>query len=117
MTPWETVTDPQCPKEGELFKEIHAYGKVFEIRYGYYEERDRYTRYPEPIPLYPDFLQHPCYTDNGTPFATEIQDVCENFLGNRDANSVCGDCSYYRQREELLGTCTHPNRKAPKENL
>ena len=56
MTPWETVTDPQCPKEGELFKEIHAYGKVFEIRYGYYEERDRYTRYPEPIPLYPDFL-------------------------------------------------------------
>ena len=41
--------------EGRLFKRIELLGKVFEIYYGYYEEKDRKGQYNESIPIYPDF--------------------------------------------------------------
>ena len=31
-------------KEGELYRVVRAFGKTFEIYYGYYEESDRYGR-------------------------------------------------------------------------
>lgn len=97
---------PATPREGDLFKIIRIFGKTFEIRYGFYEECDRYTRFAEPIPIYPDFIKLPQYTDDGTPFVTAMQNPCESFEGKKDANSVCGDCALYRSCDELLGICT-----------
>ena len=99
-------------KEGDLYKVIKAYGKTFELRYGYYEEMDRYSKYNDPVPIYPNFIENPVYTDEGIPFATATQDPCKHFDGNRDQDSTCYNCSYYNKYEELLGTCTCPkNRK------
>lgn len=99
------------PKEGELFKIIQLFGKTFEIRYGFYEECDRHTQYAEPIAIYPNFEKEPQYTDDGTPFVTAMQSPCACFSGKMDENSVCGDCSYYRRGDELLGTCACPKNK------
>lgn len=96
------------PKEGDLFKVICLRGKCFEIRYGFYEERDRYIHNAEPIPIYPDFLSDPQYTDDGSPFVTAMQEPCETFEGRKTVDSGCGDCMFYRHGEELLGVCSCP---------
>ena len=100
------------PKEGELFKVIALHGRTFEIRYGFYEECDRLNRFAEPIEIYPDFLKHPQYTDEGIPFVTAIQTPCSHFTWKKDENSSCEECAYYQNGDELLGLCTCPlNRK------
>ena len=38
----------QVIKERDLYKVITIYGKTFELYYGYYEEKDRYSKYNEP---------------------------------------------------------------------
>lgn len=98
-------------KEGDLFKIIRAHGKTFEIRYGFYEECDRHSRYAEPMEIYPDFIKEPQYTDNGMPFITAIQSPCKRFNGKRNEDSTCEECSFYQHCEELLGICTHPKNK------
>lgn len=103
------------PREGDLFKLIILEGVTFEIRYGYYEERDRYIRFSEPMPLYPDFLRFPQYTREGIPFVTAIQDICKHFAGDKDPNSVCGDCAAYCHGDELIGTCGCPANKQKRE--
>lgn len=108
-------TDPErrtpIPKEGDLFKIIQLCGKTFEIRYGFYEDCDRYSPYAEPMEIYPDFIKDPQYTDDGMPFITAIQPPCENFDGKQNENSTCEECSFYQQGEELLGICTSPENK------
>lgn len=99
------------PKEGDLFKTIFLEGVSFDIRYGFYEDRDRHTQFAEPMPLYPDFTRSPVYTPEGVPFVTAIQDICKHFIGKQDINSVCGDCAAYRHGDELIGTCSCPNNK------
>ena len=47
-------------QEGDLYEVLEVYGHTFELRYGYYEERERARG--EPIPIYPDFKKHPLYT-------------------------------------------------------
>lgn len=100
---------PVIPKEGELFKIIELYGKTFEIRYGFYEERDRHNRYAEPVEIYPDFIEKPVYTDEGFPFVTAIQTPCQNFVGEKNENSTCEECAYYQHCEELLAICRCPH--------
>ena len=55
------------PKEGDLFKIIQIHGKTFEIRYGFYEERDRLGRFAEPIEIYPDFIKETIYELDAPP--------------------------------------------------
>ena len=93
------------PKEGDLFKVIQLCGEIFEIIYGFYEECDRYTSTAEPIPIYPNFIETPRYTNEGFPFVTEMQIPCKYFEGIQDENSACGDCSLYIHGDELLGIC------------
>ena len=76
------------PREGDLFRIIRTCGKTFEIRYGYYEERDRHTQFAEPVPIYPDFTELPQYTDDGTPFVTAMQNPCESFEGKLAVGNV-----------------------------
>ena len=98
-------------REGELYKVITTHGKSFEIYYGYYEESDRYSKYPEPIEVFPDFLTVPMFTDEGVPFATAIQKPCEHFKKVRDVNDCCLDCAYYESGCELIGICRHRERQ------
>ena len=93
------------PKEGELFKVITAYGKTFEIVYGFYDDRERHNGFAEPVPIYPDFEKAPQFAEDGKPFVTAMQNPCESFDGEKDDNSACGDCSHYRHCDELIGTC------------
>ncbi|MBQ7357652.1 MAG: hypothetical protein IJW65_02830 [Clostridia bacterium] len=101
------------PKEGDLFKVIEYMGQRFEIRYGYYEEKDRMF---EPMAIYPNFLYQPVYTDDGTPFVTAMQQPCRLFRGKKDENSTCEDCLYYQKCEELIGVCSCSKNKKPTDN-
>ena len=93
------------PREGELYKIIEAYGKRFDIYYGYYEDADRQSPYAKPIELYPDFIKSPTYTDDGIPFVTAMQRPCEHFKGEYDEDNTCYQCSHYEGCDELLGVC------------
>lgn len=102
------------PKEGEIYKTVTAFGKTFELRYGYYEECDRSTPLiNEPVPIYPDFIKEPAYTDTGEPFVTMIQDACPRFDGNapRTPDTTCEECKYFKRGEDWFGICTCPENK------
>lgn len=99
------------PREGELYKEVTVGGKVFELRYGYYEEFERNGRFNDPIPIYPDFIEYPVYTDEGHPIVTAMQDVCANYeCAHDDDGDSCQDCKYFKKHEDLFGICQSPDR-------
>ena len=100
----DTTSRATEPCEGELFKRVELCGRVFELRYGYYEEKDRRSL---PDIIYPDFAVNPIYTDDGRPFVTMMQDACENYSGKlaRCGDSICKDCDYLGERVEWLGVC------------
>ncbi len=97
-------------KEGELYKVIEAHGKTFELRYGYYEDRDRQNPHIEPMEMYPNFIEKPLYTDEGIPFVTAMQSICKQFkLKSKECDegvdNTCYNCAHYEQCQELLGLC------------
>ena len=97
-------------KDGELYKRIILFNKDFEIRYGYYEEFEKKSKFSEPVPIYPDFEHKPVYTSDGYPFVTQMQSLCPH--GDSSfPDGCCVDCSYYRQGDDLIGICTCPKRK------
>ena len=104
----EKNTSPQNtrPKEGDLYRVIKTHGRVFEIHYGYYDDADRQNPFVEPMEMYPNFVEHPVYTETGIPFATAMQPPCEYFRGDADEDNTCYQCGYYARCEELLGVCT-----------
>ena len=97
-------------KEGELYRTLTVAGRDFPIYYGYYEERDRYGKYGEPLPIFPNFLASPQYTADGVPYATEMQDICEHYDG-LDCGDCCADCRQYERGEDLIGLCRSAARK------
>ena len=96
------------PKEGDLYKEVTVSGKTFRLLYGYYESFERESPFSEPIPIYPDFMKEPCYTEEGKPIATAMQNICEHYSGKMDEDSSCSDCSFFQSSEELFGLCHCP---------
>ena len=103
-------------REGELYRVITAFGKTFEIYYGYYEESDRYSKYPQPVEVFPNFVKEPLYTEDGIPFVTAIQDTCEHYKKVRDTADKCADCLYFEKGEELFGLCRcRERRREPKK--
>ena len=92
-------------KEGELYKRVDAFGESFELYYGYYEDFERENG--EPIPIYPDFLKEPCYTAQGQPFVTQMQDMCEQGVFRRSGllDRCCGNCAHFASGEDLFGIC------------
>lgn len=93
-------------REGDLYKRVTAFGKTFDLYYGYYEEFER--EHSEPIPIYPDFFADPQYTEEGHPFATQMQDMCDHgaFREAHLQDQCCGNCSYFKSGEDLFGICT-----------
>lgn len=96
-------------REGDLYRVICAFGREFALHYGYYDECERTSRYGEPVPIYPDFRATPCYTADGRPFVTAMQDACEHHEGG-DREDGCHGCRHYEQCEEFLGVCKHTKR-------
>ncbi len=97
-------------KEGDLYKVIQLSGHTFEIRYGYYEEQDRFSKYGEPIPIFPDFVTAPVFDATGHPFVTAMQDACPHFSGG-DSCDTCFECSHFEAGEDLIGVCKSNQRK------
>lgn len=102
-----------APNEGSLYKKVTTFGKTFELRYGYYEERDRINPLCNPVVIYPDFLSSPLYTDSGEPFVTAMQDACGRYDGEekRTPDTTCAECKYYSSGEEWFGLCTCADNK------
>lgn len=91
-------------KEGTLYKTLNIYNRTFEILYGYYEDYERESDMAEPIPIYPNFLKNPLYTNEGRPFVTKMQSLCE-YGKSRFAEGCCADCPHYIHGEDLIGIC------------
>lgn len=105
-----TAQEETKRKEGDLFKVITAYGKTFEIYYGYYDDADRRNPCVEPMEMYPDFSASPVFTDDGYPFVVAMQKPCGYFCGEPDEDNTCYQCKHYERCEELIGVCRHEKR-------
>lgn len=97
-------------REGDLYGIADVCGKVFEIRYGYYEEFERNSKYNDPVPVYPDLYKSPEYNDEGHPIVTQMQQVCEHYKGNQ-AQGRCGLCPHFQKSELLFGLCKCSSRQ------
>ena len=91
-------------KEGDLYKEVTVGGKTFQLRYGYYEPFERERWLDEPIPIYPNFIIDPLYTQEGVTFVTAMQDICAHYKGKKAGDS-CAECEFFVQSRELFGFC------------
>ena len=102
-------------EEGELYKVITTFGKTFELRYGYYGEKDRVNPLCDPVVIYPDFTAEPLYTENGEPFVTVVQDACDCYKGKnkRDPNTTCEECKFFQRGEDWFGICTCAKNRKP----
>lgn len=102
------------PREGELYRVITVADRSFTIRYGYYSDLDRES--DELLPIFPDFILEPLYTNEGRPFCTRVQDACRNYASRsgRDGDNWCGDCKYYPDMKEEIGVCLCDKRKITK---
>lgn len=90
-------------RDGDLYKVIKAFGKTFEVRYGYYEDFEK--RNGEPIPIYPDFTKSPEYSESGSPFVTAMQDSCDFAKLKTNSFGFCNDCRHYKPGEDFIGIC------------
>ena len=108
-----------APREGELYRVVETFGKSFELRYGFYEERDRQSPLCEPAIIYPDFIREPLFTETGEPFVTVMQDACGYYQGSskRTPDSTCAECKHFRQGEEWFGICSCRERKRRETQL
>ena len=97
-------------KPGDLYKTIEIDEVKFHIKYGYYDEKDKLSKYSEPIPIFPDFIKSPQYNRDGYLFVTHMQDRCIHYKGN-DQNDSCYHCSHFEKREDLIGLCKCKERK------
>ena len=103
-------------KEGELYAVVNAFGKTFEICYGYYEEYEKNSRYNDPVPIYPDLKKNPEYDNDGYALVTEMQIACEQYCGTTE-NDNCGSCQSFEKGAMLFGLCRNEERrKLPTEN-
>ena len=114
----ENIPKESAHQEGELYKVITTFGKTFELKYGYYGEKDRQNPLCQPAVIYPDFTVEPLYTDNGEPFVTMLQDACTSYggNGNRTPDTTCAECKHFKRGEEWFGICTHPKNKRANES-
>ena len=106
-----------APKEGDVYKVLHIHEHKFELLYGYYEAQERENPEIDPMPIYPDFLKEPCFTKDGLPFVTKMQDVCEHYSGKNSCYCECADCSFYSHGDDLIGVCACPSNHLDKGGL
>ena len=103
------------PREGDLYKEVTVSGRTFRLLYGYYENFERESPFNEPMPIYPDFIKEPQFTEEGIPIVTAMQNICAFYSEKNDEDSSCADCDFFQSGEELFGLCNRPQNKRPIE--
>ena len=105
-----SLPPPNEPREGDVYAVVEVFGKIFELRYGYYDDRDR-TGPPDVI--YPDLLKDPVYTEDGCPLVTMMQDACPHYKGSagRPDDAICGECRCFVRGEEWFGLCRSPKNR------
>ncbi len=104
----DALSPPAVFSEGELYKRVELHGSRFDLYYGYYEECDRLNPDIDPMPIYPDFLEEPRYTEEGFPFVTKMQDVCSHYKGRDIPEKDCAECAYFKEGQDLIGVCICP---------
>ena len=99
------------PREGDIHEVIYVGGHSFTIRYGYYSESERGTT--DPIPIYPCFITHPHYTEEGHPLVTRIQDACEHYQTEEESggDGWCADCVHCLNSHKEIGICQCEHRR------
>jgi len=107
LTNIQRTLPDNAPREGDLYKVVTTFGKTFELRYGFYEEKDRLSPLCRPAVIYPDFVQEPLYTEDGQPFVTMMQDACTYYTGDtrRTVDTTCDECKYFQCGEDWIGIC------------
>ena len=103
-------------REGEVYAVVDTFGKTFELKYGYYDDKDRSG---PPDVIYPDFIKEKTYTDDGEPLVTMMQDACLHYKGDakRTDDAICGECKYFLRGKEWFGLCRCPkNKREDKHN-
>lgn len=107
------LSDFKYPKEGELYKRLTVDGHSFELRYGYYDDRER-TICP-PVVIFPDLRSDPRYTRGGQPLVTQVQDACKYYHSTEGpAEGWCGDCDHFEAEQPEIGICQcSQNQKSP----
>ncbi len=113
----QNIQQQHVHKEGDLYKEVTVSDKMFRLLYGYYESFERESVFNEPIPIYPDFIKEPHYTTEGLPIVTAMQNVCPHYIGKKDEDCSCSECSYYQEYEELFGICNCPDKKRKRNGM
>lgn len=93
------------------YKTYQVGGKSFPVYIEYDEQ------FNESYPVYPDFEQHPEYTDKGRPFATAEQEscpYCKPDVPGKDPPGDCGGCGwFYREQTpyDPIGICMCDTRR------
>ncbi len=102
--------DDRLYKEGDLYEIVTIEDHRFEIRYGYYDDRER-ERW-EPTPIYPDFTVDPLYSKDGYPLVTRTQDPCSFYrVLLEPGGGWCADCIFYPSKHQSIGICCCEQRK------
>lgn len=92
-------------EEKQLYKVCRAGGRCFPIYLEYYEQLG------ESYPVYPNFTEHPEYTDKGRPFALSAQESCPHARPNapgKPAPGDCGGCGWFHRGNtpyDPIGVC------------
>ncbi len=113
----DTQTSTPTHKEGELYKIVNINGHIFELYYGYYEECERKNPDIEPMPIYPNFIKNPKYTNDDFAFVTKMQDACKHYKGKQGQFNECAECEHYLHGDDLIGICTCLNNKKLKNGI
>ena len=102
-------------KQNQLYKKYAVGGREFRI----YQEYDEELK--ESYLAYPNFEEHPEYTDAGRPFATAEQESCSHCRSKASGNPIPGDCGgcgwFHRETThyDLIGICMCDARRRVKE--
>ena len=101
------------PKEGDIFETVNIDGHSFVIRYGYYDQQERYTS--PPLPIYPNFLTNPVHTSDGYPLITRIQDACQHYRTSdaSEGDDWCADCIHCSCTGNEIGICLCSHNRLP----
>lgn len=103
---------PAQPREGALHKRITVAGHTFELRYGYYQERERGLC--PPVVLFPDLAAQRVYSPEGYLLVTQVQDACEHYCATiAPPENWCGDCTYFSGEHPEIGICRCAQHKLP----
>lgn len=105
-------------KEGDLHKLFRLGGRTIELRYGYYDPQLERGKI-DPTLIYPNFKKEPLYTDDGVPFVTADQDICEYFKPKSEISGEgwCNDCQHIEKHEEFIGLCRCYMRRKNSEQI